>query len=204
MTAWTDSQGGSKPATGRLFYLMGASGSGKDSLLRGCRERCASLPVSLMVAHRYITREPDGEGENHVSLSSAEFEQRVALGTFAMHWTANGHRYGVGLEIDHWLEAGGQVLVNGSRAYLEQARSRYGATLCPVLVRVDPERLRQRLVERGRESVAEIDARVQRARALAQQVAGETRVVDNNDSIDAAVADLLQLVQTASQPEVIL
>lgn len=175
--------------SGRLFYLMGPSGSGKDSLLRRCRERLTDEPC--LIASRYITREPDLLGENHLCLSEAEFEQRVRLGTFALHWSANGHHYGIGLEIDQWLAMGLDVLVNGSRGHLEQARARYGERLVPLLLQVKPETLRQRLLARGRESVAQISARVERARQLAAESPADARVIDNNQDLDQALGQLL-------------
>lgn len=102
-------------AEGKLFYVIGPSDSGKDSLLRYARARLG--PVSRVVfAHRYITRPVDVNGENHVALTKAEF------GLLAMHWRSHGHRYGIGREIDLWLAKGCQVVVNGSREYLPQAR----------------------------------------------------------------------------------
>lgn len=178
---------------GHLFYLMGASGAGKDTLLRGCRDRQAKDP-SPLVAHRYITRAVDGGTESHIGLSEAEFEQRVTMDAFAMHWAANGYRYGIGREIDLWLGQGGQVLVNGSRGYLDQARSRYGNTLIPVLIQVDLAQLQQRLVLRGRESATEIDARIRRARDLQQQLPPDCLVVENNGSVAEAVSRLLATI----------
>jgi ribose 1,5-bisphosphokinase len=179
--------------SGRLFYIMGASGAGKDTLLRGCREGSCDA-MRPLVAHRYITRTPDGGTESHVWLSDTEFEQRVTLGAFAMHWSANGFRYGIGREIDQWLARGGQVLVNGSRGYLDEARSQYGDTLIPVLIRVEPARLRQRLVQRGRESADQIDARICRARELEQQLPPDCLVVENNGKVEDAVSHLLATI----------
>lgn len=184
---------------GRLFYIMGPSGAGKDTLLRGCRERTAEVP-GLLVAHRYITRTPDGGTEHHVWLSDAEFEQRVNLGAFAMHWSANGFRYGIGREIDLWLAGGSPVLVNGSRGYLDAARARYGSTLIPVLITVDPDRLQRRLLLRGRESPQDIEARIRRARTLAQQLPTDCLVVENNDSAEEAISRLLAVV-AEQQPQ---
>lgn len=183
----------------RLFYVMGPSGSGKDSLLQMCRERLHDIP--WLVAHRYITRRLEPTGENHIYLSPAEFEKRVNLGAFAMHWQANGHRYGIGLEVDHWLERGINVLVNGSRAYLEQARARYGARLVPVLLCVETERLRQRLISRGRETSAEIAARVERARLLETELPEDVVKIDNNKDLESAVQHLLGLIREYSAPE---
>ncbi len=46
---------------GRLIWLMGPSGSGKDSLLSALRQREHS---QLLVAHRYITRAANAGSEN--------------------------------------------------------------------------------------------------------------------------------------------
>ncbi|EAZ98443.1 ribose 1,5-bisphosphokinase [Marinobacter sp. ELB17] len=179
---------------GRLFYIMGASGAGKDTLLRGCR-RGSTDDMRPLVAHRYITRKADGGTECHVWLSDTEFEQRVAIDAFAMHWSANGFRYGIGREIDQWLARGGQVLVNGSRGYLDEARLHYGDTLVPVLIRVDPDRLQQRLVMRGRECADQIDARIRRAQELEQQLPSDCLVIENNGNVEDAVFNLLAAIK---------
>lgn len=177
---------------GRLFYLMGPSGAGKDSLLRRCRERLGGQ--SCLVASRYITRAPELQGENHLALSEAEFAQRVQLGAFALHWRANGHRYGIGVEIDQWLARGIDVLVNGSRGHLAQARERYGEQLVPLLLQVDPRVLEQRLLARGRESAEQIAARVARAGELAREGLDDARLIDNNGDLDTALEQLLAAV----------
>jgi ribose 1,5-bisphosphokinase len=179
--------------TGRLFYIMGASGAGKDTLLQGCQDRAVSEGGPI-VARRYITRQPDGGTENHLWLSPAEFEQRVTRGDFAMHWAANGHCYGIGREIDQWLADGQIVMVNGSRSYLNEAAARYGNTLTPLLIRVDPARLKERLVMRGRESMTEIEARLQRANQLEQQLPTGCLVIENNGPVADAVSNLLEAI----------
>ncbi|RZX04491.1 ATP-binding protein [Escherichia coli] len=47
---------------GKLIWLMGPSGSGKDSLLAELRLR---EQTQLLVAHRYITRDASAGSENH-------------------------------------------------------------------------------------------------------------------------------------------
>ena len=51
---------------GKLIWLMGPSGSGKDSLLEVLRQQEHS---DLLVAHRYITRPATAGCENHIALS---------------------------------------------------------------------------------------------------------------------------------------
>ncbi len=149
--------------TGRLIYLMGPSGSGKDSLLNAARERLAAR--GFVIARRVITRSAEAVGEEAVGVSPAEFDQLEADGAFALSWRANGLAYGIPRQIDDWLAAGQDVLVNGSRGYLPEARARY-PELQAILLQVDEAALRQRLQARGRDSSEQIEARLARSREL--------------------------------------
>ncbi len=144
---------------GKLFYIMGPSGSGKDTLLQSVRKQ--NKEQGFIIAHRYITR-PAGAGkENHIALTNDEFLTRLHHGTFAMHWQSHGLYYGIGKELDTWLELGLCVLVNGSREYLATACSLY-PELIPILVTVDRDILYARLVQRGREDAPAITKRMNR------------------------------------------
>lgn len=184
----------------RLFYIIGSSGAGKDSLLRLCRER---LPETVLVAHRYITRPPDLGGENHVALTRHEYDVRSRNQLFAMEWTANGHRYGVGREIELWLGEGCHVLVNGSRGYLDTAIEHFGERLVPVLVQVDAEQLRQRLERRGRECQRAIAQRIERAERFEQTVPGGIEVVDNNADLEQAFDQLAAVLDRYNSEQLI-
>jgi len=151
-----------KPAIerGALFYVMGPSGSGKDTLIRFARERLDGRG-RFAFGHRYITRPPELDGENHVALSGPEFEARQRAGFFALSWRAHGCRYGVGIEMDAWLAAGWTVIVNGSRAYFPEARRRYPDARALLLL-APRDRLQARLTHRGRESEKQIGERLAR------------------------------------------
>lgn len=169
---------------GRLVYVMGASGVGKDSLLDAARRR----HPGWLVAHRYITR-PSSASEDCVSLSREEFARRRQAGLFCLDWQAHGLEYALGLEVEAWLERGLTVLVNGSRDALGLAEARFGERLRPVLVTARPEVLFERLAGRGRENPAEIEARLARHRRLAQACPGVYRL-DNSGSLATTVAAL--------------
>ncbi|MEP8959355.1 ribose 1,5-bisphosphokinase [Enterobacter mori] len=174
---------------GRLIWLMGPSGSGKDSLLSALRQQ---EHARLLVAHRYITRAANAGSENHIALSEQEFFTRAGQNLLALSWHANGFYYGVGIEIDLWLHAGFDVLVNGSRAHLPQARSRYEAALLPICLAVSPEILRNRLQTRGRESAKEIDQRLERA---ARYTPSGCHVLNNDGSLLQSVETFLTLIR---------
>lgn len=183
-----------------IFYLMGASGSGKDSLLRLCREQLSAAD-RCFVAHRYITREPELTGENHVWLSEQEFSQRQALNAFAMHWQANGHRYGIGCEVDAWLDLGISVLVNGSRGFLPQAQALYAQRLVPLVVQVDSIALERRLRQRGRETGPQILERVERALQFQQCLDADMLRIDNNGLLEQGVSQLLRVLRSAGRTD---
>ncbi len=146
-----------------LFYVMGPSGAGKDSVLARAR---ALLPAdtSVVFAHRYITRPPEASGENHVALSAAEFAMRRAHGLFAFHWQAHGNHYGIGREIHAWRKAGLTVVVSGSREHFQDVAGVDPDTY-PVLITAPAELLRDRLAARGREDEAAAARRLERGDA---------------------------------------
>ena len=176
---------------GQLYYLIGPSGGGKDSLINYVRNRL-NRNSPIFFAHRYITRAPEAKGENHVALSREEFLQRLEKGFFAMHWHSYGCYYGIGIEIDHWLSKGCQVLVNGSRSYLPKAQQRY-PDLKVILIEVSLEVLKHRLEARGRETPDQIQVRLERNNQMNNALVNMPHAVINNDgALDKAGEMLIQ------------
>jgi len=174
-----------KDGRGRLFYVMGPSGAGKDSFMQAVRKQPGN---QVLVAHRYITRAASAGGENHVELSDAEFNLRQQLGLFALDWEANGHRYALGGEIERWLASGLDVMVNGSRASLPRAQARFGERLVPVMISVSPDILGRRLRARGRESEAEIVRRLERAVSQSRGLPDSVWQLDNGGSLSETLS----------------
>ena len=142
---------------------MGPSGAGKDSVLRFARHALAP-GLKVAFAHRYITRPMDPSGENHIALSSEEFDLRRAAGLFTFHWHAHGVSYGIGTEIESWRGAGFVVVVSGSREHFQGLR-RDALDIRPVLITAPPALLERRLINRGRDSASSVTARLERGGA---------------------------------------
>ena len=179
------------PAT--LFYLIGPSGSGKDALLTYAREHLSGSE-NVLFSHRYITRPSQAGGENHIALTQAEFDQRQQLGLFALNWQSHQYAYGIGVEIDAWLQAGAHVVINGSREYLPQASERY-PHMRVILLDVNSDVIRQRLVERGRETAQEIDARIAHNQQLPPVEHPRLNVLNNDSSLAETGAKLIALLK---------
>jgi ribose 1,5-bisphosphokinase len=148
---------------GHLVHVMGPSGAGKDTLIDYARARVD--PAAVIFAHRFITRPAEAGGENHITLSEAEFAARREAGLFALSWRSHGFWYGIGAEIDRWLDRGFVVVVSGSRGAWPLARARY-PNLLGLLIDAPIEVRAVRLSARGREDESAIRARLEREISL--------------------------------------
>lgn len=173
----------------KLFYIIGASGVGKDALMQYAR-KAINGAHPIVFAHRYITRPSDAGGENHIAVTAEEFAGRREGGLFALHWESHGLSYGIGIEIDAWMKKGFTVAVNGSRQYLPEALRRY-PELQPVLIEADTEVIRRRLEGRGRETHEEMERRLARTTGPG---ADQAVVIRNDGPLEDAGDRLITLL----------
>ena len=180
------------PVPGRLIYVVGPSGVGKDSLLRWVRKRLdPDHPVRF--ANRAITRDAHAS-EDHEPVTTDDFWREAGAGGFSMIWQANGACYAVRRGIEADLRAGCDVVVNGSREYVPQVVKAFPqATI--VWIRADADRIAQRLAARQRESGAALLQRLQRATAFPAPDDRNTIHLDNSGPIEVAGSRLLALLQ---------
>lgn len=175
----------------RLFYVIGASGAGKDTLMNYARTKINGLQP-VVFAHRYITRPPFTGNENHVSLSYEEFQSRLKAGLFALNWESHGNCYGIGHEINSWMENGLNVVVNGSREYLPVARQLY-PDMKVILIDASPDIVNQRLANRGREDANEIEKRIARTAEISADL-GNCIKIQNDGAVEDAGDELIGII----------
>lgn len=161
----------------RLVLVVGPSGVGKDSVLDAAR-RLLRGRADVVFPRRVVTRAPGLGGEDYRAVTEAEFAAMADDGAFALHWPAHGLLYGIPVSIDADLRAGHQVVINVSRAIIDEARRRYPG-LMVIVITAGADVLRQRLQARGRESAEEIEQRL--ARAASFDLAGDDVVILRND-----------------------
>ena len=184
------------PYTQKLYYLVGPSGVGKDTVLSQLKRNHYS-DAQPLVAHRYITRSVRQNDENHVELSEYEFNRRKESGLFLFDWESHGYRYAVGREVKKWLKSGNSVIVNGSRKYLDKARDKF-PDLVPVWMMVSEPVLRERLVQRGRESAEGIEARLLRNRELDAAKPDNCVYINNDQSVEDTIGQFMALIEISN------
>ena len=143
---------------GTLIPVVGPSGAGKDTLIDAAR---VARP-DIYFPTRVITRPSGAGGEVFQGVESAFFHEMAKRGAFAFHWQAHGLFYGIPIEIVAALNAGQDVMFNGSRGMIEQARQRF-ENLRVMVVTAPEAVLAERLAARGRESATDIANRLKRA-----------------------------------------
>ncbi len=179
--------------TGRLFLIVGPSGAGKDTVIAGVMAQLAPAE-GVILARRIITRPlHPGGAEQHIPVTPAAFARLRASGAFALDWDSHGLRYGLGVELRHWLAAGMTVIANGSRGALPQARAAFGLALIATEITARPETLAARLAARGRESAEDIAARLTRSDSLPSAPVDLT--IPNDDAPDMASGLLLAAIR---------
>jgi thymidine phosphorylase len=166
---------------GVFFFVVGPSGVGKDTLIDGAKAALRD-DARYVFATRTITRPAGAPGEAHVGVSEAEFAALDDAQQFLITWEAHGLRYGLPADLSNALDAGRHVIANGSRAVIPLLVGRV-AQLVVIEVTAPRQLLAQRIAERGRESAAEIEARL--ARAVSPPPSGVTLIEVVNDSTAA-------------------
>ncbi|WP_018688549.1 phosphonate metabolism protein/1,5-bisphosphokinase (PRPP-forming) PhnN [Ahrensia kielensis] len=181
----------SQPISGRIFVVVGPSGSGKDTLINWLREKLTD-EQKYMFVRRSVTRSPDGQTEDHDTLTKEQFELAKQKGKFAVTWDAHGLSYGIPIGVLAHVHAGGIAIANGSRRALAEMHKQF-PHMVVVNLRVDRAVLAGRLAGRGREDAEQIKKRLDR---MDIPLAGDLTVfnIENSGPIEKAGRSFIELL----------
>lgn len=141
-----------------IVLLVGASGTGKDSLLRISRQHFHQHPDIIFI-RRYITRPPD-ENEDNYYLDTTAFSCLRQQNFFLSHWQAHGNHYGIG---HHQIQDHGLSICSVSRTVIQDVEKLFPGRVTVIEVTLPPGILGTRLHQRGREDEGAITKRLVRA-----------------------------------------
>jgi phosphonate metabolism protein PhnN/1,5-bisphosphokinase (PRPP-forming) len=144
--------------SGAWIFVCGPSGAGKDSVIAWARQDLDNHP-DVVFARRVVTRAMQ-VGSDHDPIAEVDFHAQVANGSLRWHWQAHGFFYGV---LDHYandVKAGRLVVVNGSRAHINEMPA--SPEVRVVQVTAAPEQLALRMNQRARDTASSVAARLAR------------------------------------------
>ncbi len=176
--------------SGVFVCVVGPSGAGKDTLIDGARRALAS-DDRFSFPRRIVTRQSTS-AEDHDTISPEAFRQMQGEDRFALCWSAHGLGYAIPGDAIESLGRHCVVVCNLSRSAIADARQRF-ETVRVVLVVAPKAVLRERLLGRGREDAAAVDARLERE---AIRAPGDVDlVIENIGDVHAHIATLVGLLR---------
>jgi len=179
--------------SGSLFIIAAPSGAGKTSLVNGLLVRDQRLVLSI--SHTTRTPRPgEVDGEHYHFVSKTQFELMVDNGDFMEHAQVFGHNYGSNRNsVAQQLLQGLDVVLEIDWQGARQLRSAFPDCCLIFIIPPSLESLRERLTDRGQDSAAVIQRRMQDAQAEISHWAEFDQLVVNDD-FDTTLEELLAII----------
>ena len=168
--------------SGIWIFVCGPSGAGKDSVI-ALAQKTVVERRDIVFARRLVTR-PAQTGSDHDPVSESDFHALVQAGGLRWHWQAHGFFYGIAQRYTAEVQAGGIVVVNGSRAHVQCLP--HSAEVRLVEVTASPALLAARLAGRGRDTASAMADRLARGAACFGSLAADCVIVNDTELAVAA------------------
>jgi guanylate kinase len=178
-----------------LFVITGPSGCGKTTLVRQVMENMKDVQFSVSHTTRK-KRNSEKEGRDYYFVSKSEFEGMIREGKLAEWTVIHGNHYGTSRREIEKKGAQGDLLldidVQGAEQIKEKLKRGVFIFILPPLF----EELKARLEERGQESPASIEERLEVARKDIRFYPDFDYIIIN-DELKKAVNELEAIILSA-------
>lgn len=178
---------------GLLLVMSGPSGTGKGTV---CEElkKDDSVFVSVSMTSRSI-RENEIDGVTYHYVTPQQFEDNINNGKMLEWAQYNGNYYGTPREaVEKMLDEGKNVLLEIEVQGALQVKKNFDEAVLIFIVPPSIDVLRQRLVDRGRESIEEIESRIDTAKWEITK-ASEYNYIVVNDDLSECVQDVMGIIK---------
>jgi len=171
---------------GLIFIISAPSGTGKTTLVKEVMQRLPGLRFSVSFTTR-LPRPNEKEGEDYHFVSHAAFQKMVEKNEFLEWAEVLGNRYGTPRPDLKKLESEGMDLVldidtQGAKKVLREMLQPVSIYILPPSLKV----LRERLINRGVDSLEMIKFRLSNARRDMEEAQGYHYVLVNDKIEDSA------------------
>ena len=181
---------------GQLLIISAPSGAGKTSLIRALVESDRRIEVS--VSHTTRPQRPgEIEGINYFFVPSETFQSLQGDGAFFESAEVFGHFYGTSTaQLDARLAKGADVILEIDWQGAQQVRSLLPDSAWVFILPPSVASLKTRLRQRGQDTDATIDLRMQAAQDEMSHC-GEADYLVINDVFDNALTELQAIISAA-------
>lgn len=182
-------------ATGTLFVISAASGTGKTSLVKELLTTTKNLVVSVS----HTTREPrrgEVDGEHYYFTNKQEFMRLVGEAEFLEHAEVFGNYYGTSkTAVNDLLNAGVDVILEIDWQGALQVKRQFKDAVLIFILPPSREALRSRLSNRAQDTLKVIEERLAGAVREMQEYVNFDYIVINDD-FNQALTELQSIVCT--------
>ena len=183
--------------SGLLFVVAAASGTGKTSLVKALLDRTSNLHVSVSHTTR-PKRSGELDGIHYHFTDKDNFTSQIEQGGFIEYAEVFGNYYGTSQRtVEEQLKQGHDVLLEIDWQGAAQVRKLFPDSIQIFILPPSQFDLRQRLSNRGTDSVEVIEHRLDCAVSDMQQYVNFDYIIIN-DSFDRALHEL-EAVMTANR-----
>ncbi|MFW9906567.1 MAG: hypothetical protein ACFFFH_19830 [Candidatus Thorarchaeota archaeon] len=180
-----------------LVFVVGRSGSGKDSIMRNVASALKLEDIPVHVLQRHITRLPD-KTEESLYVSEEEFLRKKSQKEYIISWYIYDNWYGCPQKpLKKALRRGEIVLVNASRSILYDAKEKYPRSKI-VLIDAPDKVAEARIKIRGREDSNHLFERFTRMQKKIDMPFPD-KIIQNEGDLDLAVQELRDYLRTIYQ-----
>ena len=179
---------------GILIVVSGFSGAGKGTLMKRLVEEYEGYALSISATTR-PPRPGEEDGREYFFLSREQFEKRIAEHALIEHAEYCGNYYGTPRDyVEKKLSEGRDVILEIEIQGALQVKKKFPETLLLFVTPPSVEILKKRLVGRGTETMAVIEARLLRAAEEAEGIDSYDYLIIN-DKIEECVETMHEIIK---------
>lgn len=181
---------------GILCVVSGFSGAGKGTLMKTLLEKYPQQYALSVSATTRSPREGEEDGVAYFFKTREEFEQMIAEDALIEYARYVDNYYGTPRAyVESQLEAGRDVILEIEIQGALKVKEKFPETVLLFVTPPTAEELRRRLVGRGTEDMATIEARLSRACEEAAGMDQYDHIVINDD-LETCVEELHRIIQS--------
>lgn len=180
---------------GNLFVITAPSGSGKGSIISKILERDDKILLSISATTRKA-RDGEIDGTHYHFLTKGDFEQKIADDKLLEYAKYADNYYGTPSEyVEEKLDEGFDVIVEIEVVGAGNVKKKFPDATLIFIMAPSFEELKNRLINRGTETLEVIEQRLKIAKGeIEQRDKFDFLVI--NDQLDRACEEILDIIKT--------